>query len=103
MCGHNRVFDIVTVAVQEWPEEAILSCQSGETAEVQALQQLASSCKRHLAFAYGEPMWDEWADTLGPVIWQVTWIILQWYRQKPDSPKSLSRWKANWVHKYRSK
>lgn len=103
LCGHNRIFDVVAVAVQEWPEEDICHSQSGDTLEVASLHSLAASCKRHLALVYGEPQWDEWATTMGPVIYQVLWIILQWYRQKPDSVRSLGKWKWNWCYKNKGK
>jgi len=102
LVGYNRVFDVISALVQEWPEQAISGCKSGETPEVQALQELSASCKRHLALIYGRE-WDEWESHLTPVIWQSAWLILQWYRQKPSSKDSMSNWRSNWVHKYRSK
>lgn len=96
LCGHGRVFDVVAVLVQEWPVDAIDHSSSGDTPEVHALEELASSCKRHLALVYGEPEWDLWANVLKYIIWQSIWIILQWYRNDPLNRSALIRMRAHW-------
>jgi len=99
LCGHHRVFDIAAVVIQEWPCEAIDQSQSGDTGEVQALEETASSCKRHIALTYGYPEYDHWADTLKYLIWQTIWITLRWYRSDPKAAKSLKKWRNRWRHR----
>jgi len=96
LCGHNMVFDLAAVVVQEWPCEAIDISKSGDTVEVKALEELAASCKRHLALVYGYPEWDTWAETLKYLIWQAIWITLRWYRSDPKSASAMKRWRSKW-------
>lgn len=96
LCGHNRVFDVVAVLIQEWPVDAIDHASSGDTPEVHALEELVASCKRHLALAYGEPEWDAWAGVLRYIIWQSVWIILHWYRHDPLNRSALIRMRSQW-------
>lgn len=99
ICGHHMAFDIASVVIQEWPCEAIDQSKSGETLEVQALEELVASCKRHLALAYGHPEWDAWAETLKYIIWQTVWITLRWYRSDPQSAASLKKWRSRWRYR----
>jgi len=99
LCGHNKVFDVVAVLIQEWPVHAIDNSQSGDTPEVHALEELVRSCKRHLALAYGETEWDMWASTMRHVIWQSMWVMLQWYRSDSENRSALVRIRSKWRHK----
>jgi hypothetical protein len=99
LCGHNKVFDVVAVLIQEWPVEAIDGSASGETAEVHALEELAMSCKRHLALVYGQEQWDLWSVTMKHIIWQALWLLLQWYRQSSQHRARLIRMRNKWRHR----
>jgi hypothetical protein len=99
LCGHSRVFDIVAVLIQEWPFKAIDNSQSGDTAEVHALEDLAHSCKRHLGLTYGEPEWDMWSSTMKHVIWQSIWVLLHWYRQSRENRAVLLKIGSKWRNK----
>lgn len=99
LCGHNVIFDIVSIVIQEWPVEAIDESKSGETVEVHALEELTISCKRHLVLTYGEDYWGVWSSNLRPLIWQVCWIVLQWYRHTPENSFRLVRWRSKWRHR----
>lgn len=96
LCGHMVVFDVVAVVIQEWPGEAIDKSQSGDTQEVHALEDLNLSVKRHLALTYGQDYWDVWGDSVKPVIWQTSWIVLQWYRANETNAAMLCRWRHKW-------
>jgi hypothetical protein len=103
LCGMERVFDAVSVVVQEWPVEAIDHSQSGETAEVHALEELSKSCKRHLALLYGEEHWEVWETSMTPMIWQSVWSVLQWYRHAETNAAALYRWRSKWRYRKRGK
>jgi hypothetical protein len=36
MLGREAVFDAINVAIQEWPDELLCGCKSGDTAELKA-------------------------------------------------------------------
>ena len=96
LCGHERVFDIVAVLVQEWPVAAIDQSKSGDTQEVVALEELAKSIKRHLALVYGDLQWELWETSLWPVIWQCIFSALHWYRDSESNARDLWRWRSKW-------
>lgn len=96
LCGHDRVFDIVSVIVQEWPVQAIDNSRSGETGEVVALEELANSIKRHLALVYGDFQWDIWQHSLMPIAWQCIFTTLHWYRGSDSNAQDLWRWRSKW-------
>lgn len=103
LCGHHRVFDVLSVIVQEWPVEVIDASQSGDTDEVHALEELTKSCKRHLALVYGEEEWEVWQQSLKPVVWQCIWAVLYWYRLSETNAASLYRWRSKWRYRKRGK
>jgi len=96
LLGHHKCFDVASVLIQEFPCDAIDNSKSGETLEVKALKQTVASCKRHLAFVYGEPEYDKWQEALSQIIWQSVWITLRWYRSDLSAAKSLRKWRRQW-------
>jgi hypothetical protein len=103
LCGHHRIFDVLSVIVQEWPVEAIDQSKSGDTEEVVALEELAKSCKRHLALVYGEDQWEVWQTSMAPTIWQCIWAVLHWYRLSEPNAAALYRWRSRWRHRKKGK
>lgn len=97
--GHDKVFDTVAVILQEWPVDAIDRSSSGDTDEVHALEDLAASCKRHLALAYGESEWSMWDSAMKYLIWQTIWVMLHWYRQDAVHRSALIRMRSRWRYK----
>lgn len=96
LCGHDKVFDIVAVIVQEWPVPAIERSRSGETEEVVALEELAKSIRRHLHLVYGEVQWELWQHSITPIVWQCIFSVLHWYRDKDQNAQDLWRWRSKW-------
>lgn len=98
-CGREKVFDIVAVVVQEFPEEAMSNSQSGDTAEVLAVKQLVASTKRHLALAYGEREFGFiWMFILNLMVGQIIQLIISWWRRAPQNPGKLKVWRRKWIN-----
>jgi len=96
-CGKERVFDVVAVVVQEWPDEALANCRSGDTAEVIAVKDLVASTKRHLALAYGEREFGFiWMFILNLMVGQIIQLIISWWRRSSQNPSKLRVWKRKW-------
>lgn len=99
LCGRERVNDIVSVVVQEWPEVVMENCQSGDTAEIVATSELVKSTKRHLALMYGDREFGFlWVFILNIVAGQVIAIIIAWWRRNHRNHAKLTSWRKEWIH-----
>lgn len=98
-CGKEKVFDVVAVVIQEWPNAVLSSCKSGDSTEVFAVRDLVRSTKRHLALAYGERDFGFlWMFVLNLIVGQIIQIVLAWWRRAPQNPAKLKLWRRRWIN-----
>ena len=99
MAGKEAVFDAIAVAVQEWPDEALSSCKSGETGEVIATDELVKSVKRHMTLAYGEKKFGSlWIVALQLLLPIIVDQMLRWWRRRKDNQGRIRIWRRKWVN-----
>lgn len=97
--GRERVNDILAVVVQEWPDDQLSACKSGESPEVHSLDELVKTVKRHLALSYGEEKFGSlWMLALSIIIPQIIQLVLAWWRRKKGHQGRLRVWRRKWVN-----
>lgn len=97
--GREVVSDIVSIAVQEWPDEELSQTGSGDSFELATIKRLEESVKRHLQLSYGQDrfgaMWIIAVQLLLPVIVDQ---ILQWWRRRKEHRGRIRIWRRKWVN-----
>lgn len=95
--GQEVVRDLVTLAVQEWPDETLAQCDPGSPQEFEAIKGVIVSVKRQAEFLYGQRkfagLWMVALNILIPVIVQA---ILDWWRRRKDHRRRLNMWRRRW-------
>lgn len=95
--GREVVSDLVALAVQEWPVEALSTVEPGSKEEAKALRDAAVSIKRQAEFMYGQKrfagLWVIALQILIPIIVQK---MLEWWRRRKDNQRRLLSWRRKW-------
>lgn len=99
MLGKEVVYDVVSVAIQEWPDELLCGCDPGSPAEVKVTSQLESSVRRHMRFAYGAEKFDAmWIIALQILLPIIVDQILKWWRGRKEHRGRVRIWRRKWVN-----
>lgn len=99
LVGKEAVFDAINVAIQEWPDEALCGCKSGDTEELKATGQLEASVRRHMRLAYGAEKFDAmWVIALQILLPIIIDQILKWWRRRKDHQGRIRIWRRKWVN-----
>jgi hypothetical protein len=99
MVGKEAVYDAVNVAIQEWPDEQLCGCKSGDTEELKATEQLEASVRRHMRLAYGAEKFDAlWVIALQLLLPIIVDQILKWWRRRKDHQGRIRIWRRKWVN-----
>lgn len=99
VAGKEAVFDAVAVLVQEWPDDCLSDSKDGDDAELAALQIVYRSCKRHMAFTYGEQKFASiWVPALQILLPLIVDLILKWWRRRKEHRARLRMWRRKWVN-----
>lgn len=99
MLGREAVFDAINVAIQEWPDEELCGCKSGDTAELKATEQLEGSVRRHLRLAYGAEKFDSmWIIALQILLPIIVDQLLKWWRRRKEHQGRIRIWRRKWVN-----
>lgn len=97
VAGKEVVHDLVTLAVQEWPDEALAQADPDSAQEFEAIKVLIVSMKRQAEFLYGQRqfagLWMAALQILIPVIVQA---ILDWWRNRREHRGRLLGWRRRW-------
>lgn len=98
VAGEEVVFDIVALAVTEWPSEALSQADPESLEEFNALRTLILSIKRQAEFMYGQKRFAGlWLAILQMLIPMIVQAILDWWRQRKDHRARLLMWRRKWV------
>lgn len=98
LAGKERVYDCISVVVQEWPDEQFaMSDADDRKSENIVVRDLMKSVKRHLHFAYGEQEFGFiWTIILQALLWELIKVMLAWWRSKKDNRMAILYWKKSW-------
>ena len=95
--GREVVGDLVTIAVQEWPDEALEKAEPDSAKEFEAIREVIISMKRQSEFLYGQRkfagLWMVALQILIPIIVQA---ILDWWRERNIHRQRLNLWRRRW-------
>lgn len=97
LAGKERVFDCISVVVQEWPDEQMALATDDAKAEAVAIRDLMKNAKRHLHLAYGERDFGFiWATILSALLYELIIILIEWWRKKKENRMAILRWQESW-------
>lgn len=101
--GKEKIYDIVAVVVQEWPEKPFKSLDTDpDTAALKTIpsfRKLQRAVKRHMHLLYGEE--EEfgilWAIVLEILVSQVIRLVLRWWLENRRNQRTLRNWRERWA------
>lgn len=97
LAGKERVFDCISVVVQEWPDEQFALATGDPKAEATAIRDLMKSSKRHLHLAYGDREFGFiWATILSALLYELIIILIEWWRKRKENRMALLHWQDQW-------
>lgn len=97
LAGKDRVFDCISVVVQEWPDEQFALATGDSKAEATAIRDLMKSSKRHLHLAYGDREFGFiWATILSALLYELIIILIEWWRNRKENRMALLHWQDQW-------
>lgn len=95
--GREMVFDIVALAIQEWPSELLSQCDKHSVEETKALADLASNIKRQAQLLYGEKRFKSlWIIALQLLLPLILEIVLDWWRERKTNRGKVTLWRRHW-------
>jgi hypothetical protein len=100
--GREMVNDLVSVVVQEWPDEQLSQANPKGSAELEALGELRKTAARHLQLAYGDEKASEmslvWMFLLQFILPIVLEKTLEWWRKRKENRGRIRIWRRKWVN-----
>jgi hypothetical protein len=97
--GREIVDDIVLVAVQLWPSEALSQLEPGSSEEADELRRLAWSIRRILEFVYGSTRFNGyWLLGANSVVLIIIEVMRVWWRKRKDNRAKIGIWRRRWTH-----
>ena len=99
LAGKEKVFDIVSVVVQEWPfSEQDADPKADKTSLLKTTRTLTKSVKRHLQLLYGDAEFGSvWIVLLQIVVSEIVRYILTWWLREKKHSRRLVLWRRNWI------
>jgi hypothetical protein len=99
LAGKEAVFDAVSAAIHEWPDEALSAARAGGDDEMASMLQLSHSVKRHMALVYGDKKFGSvWIVALQILLPIIVDLILKWWRRRKEHRARLRMWRRKWVN-----
>lgn len=99
LAGKEAVFDAVSAAVHEWPDELLSSSPAGSDQEMAAMLSLSKSVRRHMALVYGEKQFGSiWIVALQILLPLIVDLILKWWRRRKEHRARIRMWRRKWVN-----
>lgn len=96
--GREVVNDVIAVAVQEWPDELLSQSKSGDSIELEAVQGLKQSVRRHMELVYGEEKFGSfWIIALQIMLPIIIDQMLRWWRRRKENRGRIRIWRRKWV------
>lgn len=97
LAGKDRVFDCISILVQEWPDEQFAMADANSTQQADAIRELTQGVKRHLHLAYGEQDFGFiWTIILQALLYEMVIVMLEWWRHRKENRMALLRWRNRW-------
>lgn len=98
VAGKERIFDAVSIIVQEWPEEELANLRKGGPKAVRVAIRLNKTLKRQMHLLYGEEDFSSlWAIALNVLVSMIIRLILDWWLKDELNRKALRIWRRKWV------
>lgn len=96
--GEEAVGDIVMIAVQFWPVEALSASADGSSEQADVLRKLCEDVVRVMGFVWGEERYKAFS-LLGvePMIAIVISVIHEWWKGNKARRGHLNNWRRNWI------
>lgn len=99
MLGKEVVQDVLSVAVQEWPDELLSQCAANSPEEMRVLEELKSSVKRHLQLTYGPDKFGSlWLVALQILLPIIIDQMVKWWRRRKEHRGRIRIWRRKWVN-----
>jgi hypothetical protein len=99
MLGKEVISDVLAVAVQEWPDDALSGCAAGSSEEKEILEQLKGDVRRHLLLTYGsEKFGSIWIIALQILLPIIIDQMVKWWRRRKEHRGRIRIWRRKWVN-----
>ncbi len=99
VAGKEAVFDAVSAAIHEWPDDELSSSPAGGEREMAAMLALSRSVRRHLALVYGDKQFGSmWVVALQILLPLIVDLILKWWRRRKEHRARIRMWRRKWVN-----
>lgn len=99
LAGREAVFDAVSAAIHEWPDDELSSLTSGSDQEMECMLTLSRSVRRHLALVYGDRHFASiWVPALQILLPLIVDLILKWWRRRKEHRARVRMWRRKWVN-----
>lgn len=99
LAGKEAVFDAISAAVHEWPDEDISGFSAGSDQEMASMLKLSRSVRRHMALVYGDNKFASiWVPALQILLPLIVDLILKWWRRRKEHRARLRMWRRKWVN-----
>lgn len=96
--GKERIFDAVSIIVQEWPEEELEILRQGGAKAVRIAIRLNKTLKRQMHLLYGEEDFSSlWAIALNVLVSLIIRLVLDWWLKDEANRKTLRVWRRKWA------
>lgn len=99
LAGKEKVFDIVSVVVQEWPfTEADAEPSANKAELLKTTRRLTKSVKRHLQLLYGDTEFRSvWVVFLQIVVAEIIRYVLAWWLRDKRNRRRVTLWRRKWI------
>jgi len=98
MVGKEAVYDVVALAVQEWPAEKFSQCQDGDEAERGLLQGLEQDVRRHMDLVYGDRKCGSvWIIALQFILPIIIRLVYEWWKKRKENKDRMAKWQSELV------
>lgn len=99
MAGREVVRDVVSAAVQEWPDELLSSAKAGSDEETALIQKLTEDVRRHLQLVYGDEKFGSlWIIALQLLLPIIINQMLMWWRRRKEHKGRVRIWRRKWIN-----
>lgn len=97
--GRAVVDDLVMIAVQQWPVEALSDAPARSEQEAEAMHRLAWDVRRMMELLYGhEKFVTYWIVSLRSLVPHVLEVIRTWWRRRKDNRAKIVIWRRKWCN-----
>lgn len=98
VAGKEAIYDLISVAVQEWPTEDLVHVKSGSGGEMYHTDNLKKAMRRQIILSHGESKQFSfiWTLMLSAIINEVVKVILAWWWNSDKNRTLIRKWRQRW-------